>query len=125
MAEASGIASSGVRLGTRRGRIRSPRRKPAVAPGPITSPEWLAASLSVARRNANRERAGSLSELRCECGRLECKETWPAAAEAHRKNAGRFLVMPSHLDGGVVVRAADRFFVIERHGNLFPPSGGD
>jgi hypothetical protein len=37
----------------------------------------------------------------------------PAAAEAQRGIDERFVVTPAHFEGGVVVRAADRFFVVE------------
>jgi len=42
----------------------------------------------------------------------------PAVAETYRGTAERFIVMPTHLDGGPVARVADRFFVVEpdRHG---------
>jgi len=38
----------------------------------------------------------------------------PAAAEAHRGTADRFIVSPAHINGGVVVKAADRFFIVEQ-----------
>ncbi len=54
-------------------------------------------------------------ELACECGRLDCRERLPVVAERHR-GIGRLLVAPEHLNGELVVRAADRFFVVEaRH----------
>jgi hypothetical protein len=37
----------------------------------------------------------------------------PAAAETHRGIAQRLVVSPAHFEGGVVVRAADRFFVVD------------
>ena len=51
--------------------------------------------------------------LRCECGDPACSGTVPAVAEAHRGLSGRLLVIPSHLNGATVVRAADRFFVVQ------------
>lgn len=39
----------------------------------------------------------------------------PAVAELHRNAADQFIVAPSHFDGCTVIRAADRFFVIESH----------
>lgn len=38
------------------------------------------------------------------------------AAELHRGIAERLVVVPAHFEGGVVVRAADRFFVVEHDG---------
>jgi len=67
----------------------------------------------LAPRADNRERVGLVAELRCECGRPNCTETVPAVAEAHRGIGGRFVVVPAHFNDGVVVRAADRFFVVE------------
>jgi len=37
----------------------------------------------------------------------------PAVAETHRGSVERFVVTPAHFEGGVVVRAADRFFVVQ------------
>jgi hypothetical protein len=74
---------------------------------------FAAGGLSDARRVGNRERIGFASELRCECGRVTCTATWPAAAELHRQRPECFVVVPDHVDGVVVVRAADRFFVVD------------
>jgi len=65
-------------------------------------------------RVGNRTRIGFVSELRCECGRSNCRETVPAVAETYRRTADHRLVMPAHANGEVVVRAADRFFVVVR-----------
>jgi hypothetical protein len=47
----------------------------------------------------------------------------PATAETHSRGARRFVVAPAHLDG-VVVDAADRFFVVElRGGDVRRPAG--
>jgi hypothetical protein len=35
------------------------------------------------------------------------------AAEGHRRSVDSVIVVPAHFAGGVVVRAADRFFVVE------------
>lgn len=70
-------------------------------------------ALSRARRAWNRER-GVGSSLRCECARPSCRAWLPALAETHRRAAGQFVVAPAHFHEGVVVRAADRFFVVER-----------
>jgi len=62
-------------------------------------------------------------ELRCECGRSNCRETLPSVAETFRGTADRLLVSPTHVNGEVVVRAADRFFVVERAEHLIRGSG--
>lgn len=67
--------------------------------------------LSEARRSWNRDRAGLVSDLVCECTRPDCRSLVPAVAEQHRR-ADQFVVAPAHFDTGVVVRAADRFFVV-------------
>ena len=72
--------------------------------------------LSEARRAWNRDRIGLASGLRCECTRPGCRDRVPAVAETHRRAADQFVVAPAHFDGGVVVRAADRFFVVELRG---------
>jgi len=64
-------------------------------------------------RAGDREHVGLVAELRCECGRPNCTETLPAGAEAHRGMGARLVVAPAHFNDGVVVRAADRFFVVE------------
>jgi hypothetical protein len=73
-----------------------------------------ALALRDARREANREGGAFLDQLRCECARPDCRNTFPAAAEAHRRRRDRFIVVPDHLAGEVVVAAADRFFVVEQ-----------
>lgn len=77
-------------------------------------------SLSEARRAWNSEHIGAVSELRCECAQPDCRGTVPAVAETHRGTACRFIVMPAHLNGGVVARAADQFFVVEPDGHVLP-----
>lgn len=77
---------------------------------------------SEAVRALNRERIDLVSELRCECGRPTCRDTVPLVAEKHRGTADRFVVRPAHFSGGVVVRAADRFFVVDPRGRALPPS---
>jgi hypothetical protein len=72
-----------------------------------------ALALREGRRIRNRVLLEHAASLRCECDRPNCTDKLPAAAEAHRGTADRFIVLPAHLNGGVVVRAADRFFVIE------------
>jgi len=105
-------------------RVKRPRRIDRA--GPAASREWLRSgpvlTVSEARRAGNRERIGVIGELRCECARPSCRDTVPAAAETHRGIAERFVVMPAHFDGGVVVRAADRFFVVELGGHAYPES---
>jgi hypothetical protein len=78
--------------------------------------------LGEALRALNRECIDSVSELRCECGQPTCTDTVPLVAETHRGRADRFVVLPAHFDGGVVVRAADRFFVVEPGGRALPHS---
>ena len=46
-------------------------------------------------------------------------------AETHRRAADQFLVSPAHFDDGVVVRAADRFFVVELRGPIVPQPAGE
>lgn len=77
---------------------------------------------SEAVRDLNRERMGLLSELRCECGQPTCRDTLPLVAETHRGMADRFVVTPAHFSSGAVVRAADRFFVVELGGRALPQS---
>lgn len=72
--------------------------------------------MSESRRAGNRELIGLVSELRCECGRPNCRATVPAVAEAQRGIAERLVVTPAHFEGGVVVRAADHFFVVKPGG---------
>jgi len=82
----------------------------------LTARVWIQSRplpLREARRTHNRERIGLVTELCCECGRRSCRDTVPAVAERHRSLADHFLVAPTHFDGNVVIRAADRFFVVE------------
>ena len=78
--------------------------------------------LAPARRAGNVERRGLVTRLRCECGVPSCRKTFPAVAESFRGNAERFIVVPEHVGAIVnaakpsratVVRASDRFFVVE------------
>ena len=66
-----------------------------------------------ARATTRRAPRGAEVNLRCECGDPACRGTVPAIAAAHRGLSGRLVVMPGHLNGGTVVRAADRFFVVQ------------
>ena len=70
-------------------------------------------ALRAARRLRNHKSRGFLAELRCECARPECRATFPAGAQTHRQRPERFIVVPDHAAGDLVVRAADRFFVVE------------
>jgi len=72
-------------------------------------------ALSEARRTWNRGHTGLASGLRCECTRPGCRDRVPVVAERHRR-VDQFVVAPAHVDGGVVARAADRFFIIEAAG---------
>ncbi|HET9776365.1 MAG TPA: hypothetical protein VFP77_07340 [Gemmatimonadaceae bacterium] len=78
--------------------------------------------MSESRRAGNRELIGLVSELRCECARPSCMDTVPAAADTQRGIAERFVVTPAHFEGGIVVRAADRFFVVDPGGYAFGKS---
>jgi len=95
----------------------SPR---GVPPGPSSTDratrEWAQSNpraLSEARRAGNRSHLDAVRELRCECTVSNCSELLPAAAAFHRKAADQFIVAPAHFAGCTVIRAADRFFVIE------------
>ena len=76
-------------------------------------------SLAPARRAGNVERRDFVTRLRCECALPSCRETFPAVAESYRGTAERFIVVTpqlkfaENLDDATVVRAADRFFVVE------------
>jgi hypothetical protein len=89
-----------------RERIRSRPR-----PGPMVPRSAFA--LRDARRTGNREGGASREQLRCECARPDCQASFPALAEAHRRDPGRFIIAPDHFAGESVVAAADRFFVVE------------
>jgi hypothetical protein len=71
------------------------------------------ASLSWLRRAQNQKKTARRGELRCECPDPACRETFPARAVSHRGTPGRFIVAPMHANGATVVRAADRFFVVD------------
>jgi len=86
-------------------------RSPSLATRARISSSALA--LSEARRAWNRDRIGLVSDLRCECPSPTCQAWVPAVAESHRGDAGLFIVASTHFNGGLVVRAADRFFVVE------------
>jgi hypothetical protein len=81
-------------------------------------------ALSEARRAWNRDRIGLAPYLRCECTKPTCRDRVPVVAETHRRGADQFVVAPAHFDDGVVVRAADRFFVIESRGQATRESPG-
>ena len=119
MAEAPAGASLELR-GMDRARTVAPNRRPGGRPGPVALSQRF--RLSHALRALNRERIGVGSELRCECGHPTCTETLPSVAETHRGMADRFVVMPAHFRGGVVVRAADRFFVVDSDGRALRQS---
>jgi hypothetical protein len=56
-----------------------------------------------------------LDQMPCECGRPDCRETFPIGASVHRSALRDLLVSPSHyiFGQGTVVRAADEFFVVQ------------
>jgi hypothetical protein len=74
----------------------------------------VATVLAAGKRGEMDDAAPRLLELRCECGHPNCRATLPSLAETFRGRADRRLVMPAHSTGERVVRAADRFFVVER-----------
>lgn len=92
-------------------RITRPRRAAREVVAERTRPSAL--GRAELQRAANREGIGPVAELRCECGGLSCHDLVPGGAETYRGRPDRFVVSPSHFVGGVVVRAADRFFVVE------------
>ena len=85
-----------------------PRRTAATRPNPT-----IASGLSEARRSQNRSEVGTVSQLRCECDAAGCRELCPTIADSHRGMLDRFIVTPAHLGAATVVRAADRFFIVE------------
>lgn len=103
------------------------RRAPSADPGRTTRERLRSnpLALSEARRAWNRDRAGLVSHLRCECTRPGCRGRMPLVAETHRRVTDQFLVAPAHFDGGIVVRAADRFFVVELRGHPIRQWPGD
>jgi len=72
-------------------------------------------ALRDARRTSNRDDGAFREQLRCECARPDCLATFPALAEAHRRDPGRFIIAPGHFAGETVIAAADRFFVVDYH----------
>lgn len=97
----------------RRGGLDRARRVPRTSRTQGRRRPRPAGDVSEARRSWNRGRIGVGSELLCECAHANCSRKLPAVAEMHRGTAKRFIVTPEHLSDGVVVRAADLFFVIE------------
>jgi hypothetical protein len=91
--------------------VASPRTRRNVEQAP---PLALAPALGVSetKRAWNHKGVGRVGQLRCECEEPTCVSWLPAVAEAHRGEAECFIVMPTHANGSVVVRAADRFFVV-------------
>lgn len=90
--------------------------RPRATERDLATRQWIRSSplgLSEARRAWNRDRIGLVADLRCECTRPSCRHRVPVAAEPHRRVAHQFVVSPAHYDVGVVVRAADRFFVVD------------
>jgi hypothetical protein len=106
------------RRGRDRARTAAPTLRTRGRPQPVAPSQRLRPSEAL--RAWNRERIDLVFELRCECGQPTCTDTVPAVAETHRGSANRFLVTPAHLGGGVVVRAADRFFVVDSGGRPLP-----
>jgi hypothetical protein len=97
--------------------IRSRPPRGVARPRPDAPHPTVVLAVNDARRAVNRARHGLGSALRCECTTQDCRDTLPAEAEAYRGIADRYVVAPAHLRGGVVVRAADRFFVVELRGD--------
>ena len=117
MAEAPVVAPR--RAGTHRARPRvmHPRPPAGADLGAVERRSGSERAVSEARRARNLERIGLVFELRCECARPNCRDTVPAVAEAHRGMADRFVIVPAHFNGGVVMRAADQFFVVDGRGH--------
>ena len=118
MAETRAIPTSPRREGTgRTGRPVTLSQQDGALLSQSREPLRAAPALPVreSRRARNRERIGLVSELRCECAQPNCRDMLPAVAETHRGIAERFVVTPAHFEDGVVVRAADRFFVVQPH----------
>ncbi len=127
MAEVPGVASL-MRGGAVRAVPSVVRQRPRSAARSRATREPMLSrpfALSEARRIMNRDRIGRCADLRCECARPSCRDQVPAVAEAHRRMANQFVVAPAHFDGGVVVRAADRFFVVESGRCAIRRSRGD
>lgn len=82
-----------------------------------TAPELVAPASSIgeALRAENRDRAASAARGRCECGRPDCRDTFPSVAEAYRGMGERFIVVPDHVGTSAVIAAADRFFIVDRN----------
>src|ERR1051325_6355693 len=89
MVEAPVVASP-QRRGMDRARTAAPSPRPRGRPGPVALSQRLRPSEAL--RALNRERIGLVTELRCECGQLTCRDTLPLVAETHRGMADRFVV---------------------------------
>lgn len=105
------VVASPQRRGADRARTAALIPRPRGRPSPVTPSQRLRPS--DVRRALDRERIDLVCEFRCECGQSTCRETVPAVAETHRGSADCYVVTPAHFSGGVVVRAADRFFVVD------------
>ena len=70
-------------------------------------------STQTATRRSISTNTASVGELPCECSRPGCRATVLIAAESHRGVVRHLIVSPLHSDRGTVVRAADRYFVLE------------
>lgn len=105
--------------GAHRTASRVARRPPGGRSNLATRQQIRSSSLPLgeARRAWNLDRIGLVTDLRCECTRPTCRATVPAVADTHRTKAAQFIVTSTHFDGGLVVRAADRFFVVEPRGD--------
>jgi len=51
----------------------------------------------------------------CECARPGCSVRLPLAVERHRRLPELFIVASGHVDGDIVVGAADRFMIVEQN----------
>ena len=82
---------------------------------------------AIVHGSSDPQRIGVVARLSCECTRQSCRESFPTAAERHRGRGDRFVVVPAHVDHGLVVGAADRFFVVQANDPVGPaarPNGG-
>lgn len=115
------VVASPQRSGANRARTVAPTPRPRGRPHRVTP--FATARPSDVRRALDREQIDLVGEFRCECGRPTCRDTVPAVAETYRGSADRFVVTPAHFGGGVVLRAADRFFVVDLGGRPLPHAG--
>ena len=74
--------------------------------------------------------AADTMDFLCECSRRSCSQSVPLTLEEYeqvRKEATHFFVLPAHVDPEIerVVRANDRFVVVEKIGEAGRDSAAD